>query len=181
MFNDRYGLTQAVLEGRKTMTRRIIYNDAVKRYSDPWDLIRNCTRYHFDEVVAIAQSYSDVLGIMIERHGGYGEEQNEFYEKWGNSPAWGNKMFVAADLMPNHIKITDIKVERLQDISREDLSKEGIEYDKVKDRFICGDIIEFFQRDAFAALIDKVLGKGTWESNPWCFCYEFKLIESVWH
>lgn len=24
MFNDRYGLTQAVLDGRKTMTRRII-------------------------------------------------------------------------------------------------------------------------------------------------------------
>lgn len=26
MFNDRYGLTQAVIEGRKTMTRRIMNN-----------------------------------------------------------------------------------------------------------------------------------------------------------
>lgn len=25
MFNDKYGLTQAVLEGRKTQTRRIVY------------------------------------------------------------------------------------------------------------------------------------------------------------
>lgn len=25
MFNDRYGLTDAVIEGRKTVTRRIIY------------------------------------------------------------------------------------------------------------------------------------------------------------
>ena len=27
MFNDRYGLTQAVIEGRKTMTRRLIPNE----------------------------------------------------------------------------------------------------------------------------------------------------------
>ena len=31
--------------------------------------------------------------------------------------------------------------------------------------------------NAFATLIDKVSGKGTWESNPWCFCYEFKLVK----
>lgn len=54
MFNDKYGLTDAVLDGQKTMTRRIIQDDVVKRYSDPWDLIGNCARYHFDEVVAIA-------------------------------------------------------------------------------------------------------------------------------
>lgn len=30
---------------------------------------------------------------------------------------------------------------------------------------------------AFAALIDKVSGKGTWDSNPWVFVYEFKLID----
>lgn len=32
-------------------------------------------------------------------------------------------------------------------------------------------------REAFAALIDKVSGKGTWESNPYVFVYEFKLID----
>ena len=32
-------------------------------------------------------------------------------------------------------------------------------------------------RQAFAALIDKVSGKGTWDSNPYVFIYEFKLIK----
>ena len=32
-------------------------------------------------------------------------------------------------------------------------------------------------RDAFAELIDKVSGKGTWASNPYVFVYEFELID----
>ncbi len=36
MFNDRYGLTQAVLDGRKTMTRRL-----VPRWNTAWVLERN--------------------------------------------------------------------------------------------------------------------------------------------
>ena len=102
MFNSKYGLEQAVLEGRKTMTRRIIHDDVVEIYSDPWDLIGNCARYHFDEVVAVVQRYCDVLHCADVPKGG---------EK-----GWGNKMFVKADLMPHHIKITDIKVERLQSL-----------------------------------------------------------------
>lgn len=28
-----------------------------------------------------------------------------------------------------------------------------------------------------AALIDKVSGRGTWESNPWVVVYEFELVK----
>ena len=31
--------------------------------------------------------------------------------------------------------------------------------------------------NAFAALIDKVSGKGTWKKNPWVFAYSFELID----
>lgn len=31
--------------------------------------------------------------------------------------------------------------------------------------------------EAFAALIDKVSGKGAWESNPFVFVYEFELAD----
>jgi hypothetical protein len=30
-------------------------------------------------------------------------------------------------------------------------------------------------RAAFASLIDKVSGKGTWKNNPWVIVYEFEL------
>lgn len=173
MFNSKLGLEQAVLEGRKTMTRRIIHDDVVKIYSDPWDLIGNCSRYHFDEVVAVAQRYCDVLHCADVPK--------------GDEKGWGNKMFVKADLMPHHIKITNIRVERLQDISDEDCMKEGImtgEFMNTWDTFYFdewGDVPNHITfktaREAFATLIDKVSGKGTWDSNPWCFCYEFKLID----
>ena len=32
-------------------------------------------------------------------------------------------------------------------------------------------------RDAFAALIDEIRGKGTWDNNPYVFVYEFELVK----
>lgn len=218
MFNDEFGLTQAVLEGRKTMTRRIIEIDECVRFPiisfrplENWekkvvnpnyvfnghvyavynelDLLCHLvkTRYEIGEVVAIAQSYMDV--DRFHRKG-----KNEAYLEYLDSilpelklhPGWTNKMFVKADLMPHHIEITGIKVERLQDISDEDCLKEGIYEDSGDDKFLPSIFYEFegnkddgfdTPREAFAVLIDKVSGKGTWESNPYVFCYEFVLVD----
>lgn len=188
MFNDKYGLTAAVLNGEKTMTRRIVPDNTPL---GNWEYTVKKSRYQVGEVVAVAQPYYDVLEAMIERHGGYGEEQNEFYERYNNTLPWRNKMFVKASEMPHRIRITDIKVERLQDISDEDCLNEGIYKDNPRPGLhfngyafeLCqdqyGDILasRWFKtsRDAFASLIDKVSGKGTWERNPWVFAYTFEL------
>lgn len=95
-------------------------------------------------------------------------------------------MFVRADLMPHHIRITNIKIERLQNISDEDCFKEGIYKGQCGSAdthfmdvyYYKGDIQPYCTpRGAFAALIDKVSGKGTWESNPYVFVYEFELVD----
>ena len=92
-------------------------------------------------------------------------------------------MFVRADLMPHRIRITKIRVECLQDISEEDALKEGLEwahglfyvnYNKeTGSRMYLGNDY----RNAFATLIDNVSGKGTWQSNPYVFVYDFELIK----
>ena len=187
MFNDKYSLTQAVLDGRKTMTRRIskeqIRNSVF--WKSGYESIHGYEIkpiYKISELVAIAQSYES-LGmnpeIALNDRNGIG-----FYTKTKFAPGWKNKMFVRADLMPHHIRITDIKIERLQDISDEDCFKEGIfKWDAgQKDipfySFHYADIPDYNDpREAFAALIDKVSGKGTWESNPYVFVYEFELID----
>ena len=100
-------------------------------------------------------------------------------------------MFVKAEYMPNHIKIINVKVERLQDISNEDYLKEGIVKQEVisdkspflyaYDAFLNGDNKYFASRwfrnprEPFSILIDKVSGKGTWEENPFVWVYEFAL------
>ena len=206
-FNDKFGLTQAVLDGRKTMTRRIIkcprtfkgewvagFNihrchsdknivgypcmyDADEREFDSGEII---PRYKVGEVVAIAQSYETVY------HEQGLETLDMLVRNWKYSKGWRNKLFTRADFMTYHIRITEIKVERLQDISDEDCLKEGIYEDSGDDEFPPSIFYEFegnkddgfdTPREAFAALIDKVSGKGTWESNPYVFVYEFGLID----
>lgn len=206
MFNDKFDLTQAVLEGRKTMTRRIFYiPDKLAPYldiDDTFDIVDNCIiwkdksdnirmtfepKYKVGEVIAIAQSYMDVDRFHRKgKNADYLEYLDSILPELKLYPGWGNKMFVKADLMPHHIKITDIKVERLQDISDEDCLKEGIIHaytdndgikiyhtPHTKRGYLSTDI----PQQAFEFLINKVSGKGIWESNPFVFAYEFRLTD----
>lgn len=92
-------------------------------------------------------------------------------------------MFVRADLMPHQIRITGIRCERLQDIQDADCLKEGVRYIPEINRFYFEDVsreASFYfdnHREAFAALIDRVSGKGTWERSPWVVVYEFELVK----
>lgn len=213
MFNDKFGLTQAVLEGRKTMTRRICKYD---RPDESWDIVFpvfeskdydsegnlispllgafgwknkdgdftgwNNPLYKFCEVVAIAQNYRD---------SGYSPDSLDRHPKdlsirglMKDSAGWNNKMFVKSYACKHHIKITNIKVERLQDISDWDCFKEGIYFEEDPMNPLAYIYTHeyakqwwFTAQEAFAALIDKVSGKGTWESNPFVFAYEFVLFD----
>ena len=274
MFNDKFGLTQAVLDGTKTMTRRVLKEGTPL---GNWEETIKHLPYKVGEVVAIAQSYKEVYpNADFEMVG------DEFMTE---SAGWTNKMFVRADLMPHRIMITDVKIERLQELSDEDCTKEGVgaflkvicekaseKYEKKSDNIywitgrgydqslsychncarkevealnqeigkgyekyivdggwgvedehpcfcekcgkpllfdFCGNVdlelpnldlryesdlyilnqilsqddedaekvIRYFAREAFASLIDKVSGKGTWESNPWVVAYSLELVD----
>ena len=125
MFNDRFGLTEKVLEGNKTQTRRIIPQSVIDKveefrveyYNMTFDaLTTKESLYHYffveknlgklpynvGEIVAVAQSYKEVFGE------GCGKESEAGYN---------NKMFVKPELMPHQIRITKARIERLQDIS----------------------------------------------------------------
>lgn len=198
MFNDRYALTDAVIEGRKTVTRRIIYGidfpvnmvmgrvlpdkeGKIYAVANGENIIVKL-RYKVGEVVAVAQSYNEAtrefphLATTLVGH-----------DILGSELGCTNKMFVRADLMPHQIRITGIRCERLQDISDEDCFREGISeswyestdtttYGYADEKK--GTAVEFdTPRKAFAALIDKVSGRGTWASNPWVVVYEFELVK----
>ena len=94
-------------------------------------------------------------------------------------------MFVKASLMSERIRITNVRVERLQDISEEDCLNEGISISSPPLQYMAGywtdhtDRFKTFDtpREAFHHLIDKTCGRGTWQSNPYVFVYEFELIK----
>lgn len=144
------------------------------------DYALSSSRYKLGETIAIAQRYEDMA------------KDDDLFRLCSNilgrilfEKGCHNKMFVRADLMPHHIRITNIRVERLQDISNEDCIAEGI-YPKANGRWYCYDVVRRVgvsydpypdPREAYAALIDKISGKGTWESNPWVFVYDFELVK----
>jgi len=105
---------------------------------------------------------------------------------------WKNKLFMPKSAARYFIKINGVRVERLQDISEEDCMDEGITFEFkevakpalgcVLTATVCyknGDGKEYESpREAFATLIDSINGKGTWNSNPFVFAYEFELISN---
>lgn len=198
MFDTKYGLEQAVLAGTKTMTRRIIPTAEtegglvpVSFWNGKWcgahgkPLKRQ--PYKVGEVLAVAQSYKDCgytpEDLITNRDGGY--------EYAGDLAGYTNKMFVSADWMNHIIHITNVRVERIQDISDSDCLDEGI-VEKLVPEYRDGDKLPIAKRvftfpgsdcradtprQAFAILIDKISGKGTWDKNPWTFAYEFELVK----
>ena len=134
--NKRFGLEQAVLNGSKTMTRRLVGNrlteDDIKAYQQGKLKAKDIVTAHYKigEVVAIAQSYKDAgmkAGDSVYKRATLhnGSKVWEFC-KASEVAGWENKMFVLALAMPHRIRITDIKIERLHDISDDDCFREGI-------------------------------------------------------
>lgn len=198
MFNDRYVLTDVVISGIKNNTRRIEggrqFQLAATEAEDFFyeedagyivmccqgvEIFRHKCRYKLGEVVAVAQSYEQVY-----RQGNM-DADDAIIRGLKYDPGICNKMYVRAALMPHQIRITGIRCERLRDISDEDCIKEGVRvgsqaleypyYFIDAKKFLICDYKS--PREAFSALIDKVSGRGTWESNPWVVVYEFELVK----
>lgn len=226
-FNDYFGQTAFVINGTKTHFRQIVPQKALDAWEDIDDgdeysrsvyadthdakmrkfLLKYAT-YKVGEEVAVAQSYSDIFYSerrfeSLEDEQAWNEFRNElryYYDgNLGTKIAWKNKMFVRAEFMPHKIKITDIRVQRLQDISDADCLAEGIlkehvrlEYDEPQDTVLYSfqnsnklkpmpktSLAGYFDsaKAAYAALIDAISSKGTWESNPYAFVYDFDLVK----
>ena len=228
LFNDDFLLTQAVIEGRKTQTRRVIkcrktfkgewvagFNihirpsdkkvvglpcmyDADESEFDEGEIL---PKYKVGEVVAVAQSYCSIADELencnnasCAAHYEKNVQKASEYISWMEHPGFNNKMFVAADMMIHQIRITDVRVEKLQDISDDDCLKQGVVVNEPK---IKGGINMYYPceylrscakevgwgrvfhtpREAFANLINKVSRKDTWESNPYVFVYDFELVK----
>ncbi len=194
MFKDSVGLTKAVLDGRKTQTRRVATyeelpdpfdgwltegKDAGKRAIGNGEEIKAISHYALNEVVAIAQSYEDTVKEYDDRF--MYASVARIRKLYSLSPGWCNKMFVIPNEMPHRIKITNIRVEKLKDISTLDCLREGIIYTGYGYRYDNKKLptlstIFYNPFEAFRALI-CVLDRKMWAANPYVWVYDFELVE----
>lgn len=199
----------ATVEERKTNTRRLVgsrtgffnvesKSGIIKNIwqcdADGWNgenLIPVKPKYKIGEIVylkepyfpideeAVFYKYNDCEWLTAKEKV---QVTNEL-EKLG---AWKNKMFMPAKYARYFIEITDVKCERLQDISDEDCLKEGVQKQEWENSFDpCFYVIPNMScplfstpQDAYAYLINSINGGGTWESNPYVWSYHYKLIKS---
>lgn len=197
MFDDRFGLTAAVLDGSKTMTRRIIpLTSADEEYLDQafdWDLresviLDRYAQYQVGEVVAVAQRYNDLCNCEAF-YDALAKADPTFplecikYEKGCH-----NKMFVKAEWMPRRIRFTERRIERLRSISGEDCLKEGIMMDPItgwyyvpnlylhrKKKNTVGPTLFEYPEAAYYSLCKKLRMVLDNAANPWMIAYSFIL------
>lgn len=204
-FNDRYGLTDAVLLGRKTVTRRLEFTDDEQMwvqsllasgcgitcngsavqvgYEGQPPVFEKRLHYQVGEVLAVAECYHriaegvDDLSRYMWR---LSLDLGLSVEDLPFFAGWRNKLFVRASLMPHTVLVQSAWVERLQDIADGDLLREGLEW-----QHKCGCYgvqadgrftpLGREARTAYSVLIDKISGSGTWQANPVVVCYRFRL------
>lgn len=198
-------LFHLTVQGIKKQTRRII-NPQPTFFSKPDEGIFHDLGYYLDslgialkprykvgETVYLKEPYSWISLGSREPVTVYKYDNEEHEDECGCSfltSDWKNKMFMPESEARHFIKITDVRVERLQDILEEDCILEGIleEFPEaygmdssLPSYWRCPEemSMEWFKtpRQAYAFLIDKINGKGTWESNPWVWVIDYKLCE----
>ncbi|HAT7656045.1 morphogenetic protein [Enterobacter hormaechei] len=179
-------MVRAILDGRKTQTRRIMKNQPAGDYPDTPALIRsvdggfqwyghygessifNCPFGAVGDRIWVRETFSPVPDH--EEPAGcsailYAADGNGPYGKWVPSihmPRWASRIT---------LEITGVRVERLNSISDSDASKEGCCIADMES----GDCLS----DVFARLWTSIYGNESWKVNPWVWVIEFKVVPNV--
>lgn len=178
-------LFRATIEGGKTQTRRIMEPQPDGNFNG-----KNCfgvfQNSNFGNPVAVKPRYK--VGEVLYLKEPYNDEASQYRTLYkfdndvGNAGKgfWKNKLFMSEEAARYFIRITGVRGERLQDISEEDCIKEGIRHDEANPGYTgwyTGTLIRSTPQAAYAALIDQINGRGTWDSNSWVWVYDYELYE----
>lgn len=170
-------MIQALLEGRKTQTRRIVNNKWLP-------IVEECLRVNGKWVwetidFSLTTPYGKVGDLLWVRETFFVQENNEevFYRATdgfkNDKVNWRPSIFMPRWASRITLEITDIRVERLQDISEDDAAEEGSVM--VAPDYLDGNPNEY--RETFKELIwKKINGADSWENNPWVWCVTFLVI-----
>jgi hypothetical protein len=181
-------MVQAILEGRKTMTRRVVKqpldNRGVRTTNVPFE------DWHGNEIKCPYGQVGDTLWVRetfkwstaIPTQAIYKADYTE-QELKEHPVKWKPCLFMPREACRIFLKITNIRVERLQDISVQDAINEGIENIKEGDPYgfkiySNGNIQGSTggTHISFASLWQSINGEQSWNNNPWVWVVEFEKV-----
>ncbi|MCK9220243.1 MAG: hypothetical protein M0P47_09370 [Bacteroidales bacterium] len=177
-------MVQAILEGRKTMTRRIIKPQPDGRglrttsvFFEDWHGKEVKTKYKKGDVLWVRENFYKCID----------NNDRVYYaatEKPTDTPKRHYKLkpciYLPRADARIFLKITDVKVERLRDISNGDAVREGIKrlpevgnhYPDYENK----DGIFVTPKGSFSSLWTSINGSGSWDANPWIWVISFERI-----
>lgn len=204
-------MVRAILDGRKTQTRRVVKLPTTLAWSDEYDgaIQHGDNTFPVDELRCPYGQSGDRLRVKeaawmwCERRPNGTTRTGR--QKWlyvpmrsapvyyctdtptkptsivvspntGNEWAWRKKIgrFLPAWASRILLEITNVRVERLNDISEEDALAEGVTFiHPVKPSRASR-----MARDAYADLWESINGAGSWDVNPWVWVVEFKVFQA---
>jgi hypothetical protein len=190
-------MVRAILDGRKTMTRRVIkIDDAPENWrksiagtsivrTSPYDA--KLSRYAPGDILWVRETWK-VEGIdpanftMLIRYKAddeckvvqFTQERYEKFRKFYQKNGWQSPYFMPKEAARIWLEVTDVRVERLQEIKSLDIDAEGTNTDGLNTGMEC--------RYAFECLWNSTVNKQDlplygWDANPWVWVYEFKRLE----
>jgi hypothetical protein len=188
-------MVQAILDGKKTQTRRVVKINGcpITSPKESLELTKEGLIYHSfcsmsgyykplcqpGDILWVRETWSrDESGEYVYRTN-YGTTEDDSFPP--SMFKWRPSIFMPREAARIFLKVTNVRVERLQDISEEDAMAEGCItfHDKTGDGKF-EDVLEFdlTARDAFCELWQRLnLKRGYgWETNPWVWVYEFEKI-----
>lgn len=194
-------MIQAKLAGRKTQTRRIIKVQPGEQLNpcgsskwywstDPSDL----------KIPYVKCPYGQIGDLIWARETwAYAEDEFGNHSSTTNGDCFGKFLYKAngddnhgrwkpSIHMPKEAsriweRITDIRVERLQDISEKDAIAEGVESFKEGNQTLykhyVSDDVCYSAKDSYASLWESINGDGSWGLNPWCWCITTEILSTT--
>lgn len=174
-------MVRAILDGRKTQTRRVVKHLNVRAgMPEPeYQSVLKCCPYgQFGDRLWVRETHTfGPRSPSMKKWSHTPDEARVIYgadDWWLSGPYGPHKPKMRPSIhMPRWasrilLEVGSVRIERLQEISDEDASAEGVfhhPYDGAN-------------REIFGALWDQINGPGSWASNPWVWVVEFRKISA---
>jgi hypothetical protein len=113
---------------------------------------------------------------------GYIHKSTENGLEWQNNTenwTWKSSIFMPKQACKLFLEVTNVKLERLQDITAEDALKEGVkQYNKnTFEDYEDANMFVDSAKKSFKTLWQSINGPKSWDNNPFVFVYQFKKVD----
>ena len=175
-------MVRAILDGRKTVTRRLINPQQTGSWQDNIELMSRAPYQHGD-ILYVRETWCDDRQFTHDDTSGqYFYRADSMYPRNGDSVflnvKWHPSIHMPKEAARIWLKVKDVRVERLQEITAEDAIKEGAQ------RYIHldGSLDEQGTRTSFIGIWNSTIKKSDidrygWDANPWVWVIEFEWCE----